>query len=225
MIAGSPDARIVAPNGGEIIADTPDRRLEILCEHDAVHATWTRMGPGRDGADLHVHRHHHDVFYVLEGTLTVRLRDAELAVPPGMLACVPPLVVHGFRNASADTELRYLNFHAPGMGFADYLRGRRDGVPVTYDQHDPPPDGGADPAAVIVDSRLDLPHLTVACEASTEIPRADNPARRVECVYVLEGELMVSGSVLPVGTWITFLNRLSHDAGTVGRVVRLSAQI
>ena len=38
-------------------------------------------------------------------------------VPAGTLALAPPLVVHGFRNAS-DGEMRYLNFHAPGGGFA-----------------------------------------------------------------------------------------------------------
>jgi mannose-6-phosphate isomerase-like protein (cupin superfamily) len=145
----------------ELLGDAPDRRVELLCEDDALHATWTRMGPGRDGADLHVHRRHHDVFYVLAGTLTVRLRDGELAIGAGNLACVPPLVVHGFRNASPDTELRYLNFHAPGMGFAEYMRGLRDGIRVRYDQHDPPPDGGADPATVIVAESLELPQLAV----------------------------------------------------------------
>ena len=34
-------------------------------------------------------------------------------------------------------RLRFLNFHAPGCGFADYLRGRGD-----FDQHPPPADGG-----------------------------------------------------------------------------------
>jgi mannose-6-phosphate isomerase-like protein (cupin superfamily) len=145
----------------EVIADAPDRRVEIIYEADPLHATWSRMAPGRAGADLHVHRHHHDVFYVLAGTLTVRLRDAELAVPAGKIACVPPNVIHGFRNASPDTELRYFNFHAPGMGFADYMRGLRDAIRVTYDQYDPPADGGADPASVIVTERLELPHLTI----------------------------------------------------------------
>jgi mannose-6-phosphate isomerase-like protein (cupin superfamily) len=153
--------RIVAPNGGEVIGDAPDRRVEILYEHDAVHATWSRMGPGRAGADPHVHREHHDIFYVLAGTLTVRLRDAELAVPAGKLAWVPPLVIHGFRNASPDTELRYLNFHTPGSGFADYMRGLRDGIRVPFDQYDPPPDGGADPATVIVAEQLELPQIAV----------------------------------------------------------------
>ena len=56
----------------------------------------------------------------------------------GTLVCVPPLVVHGFRNAS-DAPMRYLNLHAPGVGFATYMRGGlRDGVKVVYDQEDPP---------------------------------------------------------------------------------------
>jgi hypothetical protein len=58
---------------------------------------------------------------------------------------VPPLVVHGFRNAS-DAEMRYLNFHAPGVGFADYMRGLRDGRSVTYDQEPPPAEGVHPPA-------------------------------------------------------------------------------
>ena len=46
----------------------------------------------------------------------------------------------------AREELRYLNFHAPGMRFADYLRAVRDGRSFSYDQHDPPADGGRSPA-------------------------------------------------------------------------------
>ena len=49
-----------------------------------------------------------------------------MRVPAGTLARVPPLVVHGFRNDGAG-ELRYLNLHAPGVGFAGYLRALRDG--------------------------------------------------------------------------------------------------
>jgi hypothetical protein len=51
--------------------------------------------------------------------------------------------VHGFRNAS-DADLRYLNLHAPGQGFADYMRARRDGRTLTYDQ-EPPPAVGTPP--------------------------------------------------------------------------------
>ena len=107
---------VIAPGAGEIVGDSPDRRVEILSDHDALHATWSRFGPGRAGADLHVHRRHTDLFYVLAGELTVcaRHEGEEVLVPAGTLARVPPLVVHGFRNAG-DVELRYLNFHAPGV--------------------------------------------------------------------------------------------------------------
>src|SRR5215210_348461 len=138
------DGPIVIPRGGgEVVGDTPDRRVEILCDDQALHATASRFGPGREGAELHVHRDHTDIFYVLAGELTVRLGPAgdEVAVAAGTLARVPPLVVHGFRNAS-DAELRYLNVHAPGRGFADYLRAARDGRTLAYDQEPPPADGG-----------------------------------------------------------------------------------
>ena len=151
------------PGGGEVIGDSPERRVEILCDHDAVHATVSRFGPGQDGADLHVHRRHHDLFYVLEGQLTLRLGRARRSRRDvGTLVCVPPLVVHGFRNAS-DATMRYLNLHAPGVGFADYMRGLRDGVKVAYDQEDPP-DDGARPSSEVkdrspaVDDRRDHGH-------------------------------------------------------------------
>ena len=127
----------------EVIADTADRRVEILLETDAAHATRTRLGPRRAGTDPHVHRHHNDVFYVLEGELTLRLGpgDGEVTAMPGMLVVVPPLVVHGYRNAS-DADVVFLNVHAPGSGFAAYLRALRDGAPHSFDQHPPPADGG-----------------------------------------------------------------------------------
>lgn len=142
---------VVPPGAGEVIGDAPDRRVEILSDDDALHATWSRFGPGRDGADLHVHHRHTDLFYVLAGELTLRLGPAgdEVRVPAGTLARMPPLVVHGFRNRG-DAELRYLNLHAPGAGFAAYMRSIRDGAPITYDQFDPPADGGAPASEAVI---------------------------------------------------------------------------
>ncbi len=97
------------------------------------------MGAGLDGASPHVHRNHSDLFFVLAGELTVLVgpERRETVLPAGSLVLAPPLVVHGFRNGS-DAEVRYLNFHAPGGGFADYLRGVTPG----FDSEDPPADGG-----------------------------------------------------------------------------------
>jgi uncharacterized cupin superfamily protein len=57
---------------------------------------------------------------VLEGTLTLRLGDQEIAAGPGSFACVPPGVVHTFRNAS-DGPVRLLNFNTPA-GWENYMR-------------------------------------------------------------------------------------------------------
>jgi mannose-6-phosphate isomerase-like protein (cupin superfamily) len=101
-------AVVIPPAGGEVVGDAPDRRVEILSDDEKLNATWSRFGPRREGANLHVHREHTDLFYVLEGELTVRLgpEDEPVAVHAGTLARVPPLVVHGFRNGS-DAEVRY----------------------------------------------------------------------------------------------------------------------
>jgi len=137
---------------GEVIADTADRRVEILLETDAMHATRTRLGPRRAGTDPHVHHRHSDVFYVLEGELTLALGpdDGEVTATPGMLVVVPPVVVHGYRNAN-DADVVFVNVHAPGSEFTAYLRALRDGAAHAFDQHPPPADGGrpATDAAVV----------------------------------------------------------------------------
>lgn len=197
---------VIPPGGGEIIGDAPERRVEILTDHPLLAATLSRFGPGRDGADLHVHLAHSDLFYVLEGVLTVRLgvQDRTVSVPAGSLARVPPGVVHGFRNAS-DADMRYLNFHAPGRQFPEYLRGLRDGRPFAYDQFDPPPDGGMDPSSVEVTAGTDVPDIRVAVRDGS--PEAQHEhAGQLEAFYVLSGE--AAGTVgaedlrAPAGTWV-----------------------
>jgi mannose-6-phosphate isomerase-like protein (cupin superfamily) len=198
---------LIAPGAGEIVGDAPDRRVEILSGHRALHATWSRFGPHREGADLHVHRRHTDLFYVLEGELTIRLgpEGRPVVVPAGTLARVPPLVVHGFRNGS-DADVRYLNLHAPGQGFADFLRALRDGRTFSYDQHPPPPDGGHPPTEAVIGGDgfvADRPDLRVALLADVEEigisetwsdPGSPPPPhlhrRHVESFYVLSGEMV-----------------------------------
>ena len=104
-----------------------------------MHATLSRYGPGRAGADLHVHHEHTDIFHVLEGELTVMLADEEVVVGPGELVHVPPHVVHGFRNAQRRRRALPQPPRARPVGFADYMRGLRDGVKVPFDQHPPFP--------------------------------------------------------------------------------------
>lgn len=227
---------LIAAGEGEIIGDLPDRRVEILSDHETVHATLSRFAPGRDGAELHVHRSHVDLFYVLEGELTLRLGTAgeTVVVPAGTLARVPPGVVHGFGNES-DADMRYLNLHAPGMGFADYMRGLREGRAVPYDQHEPPEDGGEptsgavlsrpepldESAALLVDLDViaiaELVHAPGAPTAAAHV----RPAH-VASYYVLEGELMVTvdGGTLqaPAGAWVQLPPAVEHFASAAGDV-------
>jgi mannose-6-phosphate isomerase-like protein (cupin superfamily) len=217
-------SELIEPGGGEVVGDSPERRVEILSDHEAVHATWTRYGPGREGADLHVHRRHTDLFYVLEGELTVRLgvEDRRVPVGPGTLVRVPPLVVHGFRN-SADGELRYLNFHAPGERFADFLRALRDGRTFAYDQQEPPDDGGrpVDDAVIGRGERVGDGTVVLADVDEIAIAERSEPSssphvhdRHVESLYVLEGEVMVTlgGRELraSAGSWVQIPPGAAH---------------
>jgi mannose-6-phosphate isomerase-like protein (cupin superfamily) len=209
-VSDDPDIRVVDPNGGEVVGDRPGRRVEILSDRDPVHATLSRFGPGMEGADLHVHQRHSDLFYVLEGELTVRLgvEDQQVVVPAGSLARVPPMVVHGFRNAS-DRDFRYLNFHAPGSGFADYMRALRDGRKLAYDQHDAPAEGTRPITDAVVESGQAIGDgvelLTDAEAIRVTRVRGATPRRaydRLVSYFALEGELALDDLRAPQGSWL-----------------------
>jgi mannose-6-phosphate isomerase-like protein (cupin superfamily) len=205
---------VIRPGGGEVIGDSPERRVEILSDHPSLHATWSRFAPGREGADLHVHRRHSDLFYVLAGELTVRLgtEGDEVVVPAGSVARVPPLVVHGFRNGG-DAEMRYLNFHAPGVGFADYMRGLRDGRTLTYDQ-EPPPESGTRPPSEAAVSAPPIEVDAIAIAAVSEVAPGSSPD--LASYWVLEGDavFVVDGESLdaPAGSWVQVPPGVAHSA-------------
>ena len=153
-------------------------------------------------------------------------------MPAGTLARVPPGVVHGFRNAS-DADMRYLNLHAPGQGFADYMRGLRDGRPIVYDQHDPPEDGGrptreavvggpeplGEDATLLADIEViaiaELRHAPGAAPVAAHI----RPAH-VASYYVLDGELALTldaGELrAPAGAWVQVPAGLEHFVAAGG---------
>jgi mannose-6-phosphate isomerase-like protein (cupin superfamily) len=75
---------------------------------------------GFAGPPPHQHEKLHDMFYVLEGTLTLRLGDETVTAGPGTFACVPPGVVHTFSNPGGE-PVRFLNFNTPS-GWERYMR-------------------------------------------------------------------------------------------------------
>ncbi len=76
--------------------------------------------PGFAGPPPHVHERLHDMFYVLEGRLTMRLGDETLELGPGSFVCVPPGTVHTFSNRT-EQPVRFLNFTTPA-GWENYMR-------------------------------------------------------------------------------------------------------
>lgn len=143
-----PGLVVVARAGGDegeaIGGRTPDRRATLLVDADELTVTEFAYGPGKSGADLHVHHDHADAFLVVEGELAFRYRDGTFPARAGSLVLLPPDVVHGFDNGPSASS-RFYNLHMPASGFADYLRGRNPG----FDQHDPPADRGVDPDFIV----------------------------------------------------------------------------
>jgi mannose-6-phosphate isomerase-like protein (cupin superfamily) len=193
----------------ETISDTPTRNVVILAEHEDITITHTRFSTGERGPDLHVHHEHLDAFYVLEGELTFELgpQPEKVRLGPGGFAAIPPHVGHSFVN-ECGADARWLNFHAPDSGFADFLRTLRAGTPGEWDSFGMPADGGLPPGNAVVSPagqgerlvtgrrdvllKCELGELCVA-EWELDGPYAGPPVHRhdhqVDAFYVVEGEL------------------------------------
>src|SRR5439155_198115 len=99
----------------------PAKTLRILGELDEAIVTWFRYAPDEKGPDEHVHHHHTDAFYVLEGQVEFRVGGEQRIAGPRTFVAAPPGAVHGFRVAGSE-PIRFLNLHAPPGGFVDRLR-------------------------------------------------------------------------------------------------------
>jgi quercetin dioxygenase-like cupin family protein len=116
----TPEAYVVgADEGGTLANDERTIRIKLgrpeLClfEFDAA--------PGYTGPPPHIHREHVDAFFVIQGELELQVDGETTAAEAGTFVAAPPSVVHTFRNASGQ-RVRWLNLHAPGMRFDEYLR-------------------------------------------------------------------------------------------------------
>ena len=117
------DAVVLGPDGGE--------RHDLGAWSVAIKAGGEHTGgtmfvgeivieAGFAGPPPHTHERLHDMFYVLDGVLTVRVGTETVQAGPGSFVCVPPGVVHTFSNRS-DGPVRFLNFNTPS-GWESYVR-------------------------------------------------------------------------------------------------------
>ena len=117
------DAVVLGPDGGERL-DLGASSITIKAggEHTggAMFVAETVIAAGFAGPPPHTHDRLHDMFYVLDGVLTMRVGTDTMEVAPGSFVCVPPGVVHTFSNRS-DGPVRFLNLNTPS-GWENYMR-------------------------------------------------------------------------------------------------------
>jgi mannose-6-phosphate isomerase-like protein (cupin superfamily) len=134
---------LLGPGEGEKI-----RTASILAGREELVLSEFNYPPNADGPKRHVHHHHADAFYVLEGRLRITLDEEDLILEPGGFVFIPPEVIHAFGNPS-DEPGRYLNLHAPGCGFDEYMRGNNPDFDQDYDV--PPGSGRPTSEAVVLE--------------------------------------------------------------------------
>jgi quercetin dioxygenase-like cupin family protein len=213
---------IVLPRGaGETLADEPRRFLQIKAAPEALATTESRYGEGESGPGAHIHRRHSDCFWVLDGQLVFEVaHDARITAEAGVFVLVPPGLVHTFRNEGPG-DARFLNWHAPSMGFDEHLRalarGDDEAAHERFDTFDPPGDGGLPATAAVVRHPDDGDllrfgasqavvkagredgegHITVmltTVEPGFPGPVPHRHRRMVDSFYVLDGTLTVTAA-------------------------------
>jgi quercetin dioxygenase-like cupin family protein len=136
--------QLLGPGEGETLRPG----FEIKVGRPELVLTESVYEAGQRGPDPHVHHDHVDSFWVLEGELLLEIGpDLEpRALAAGGFALVPPDVLHSFHNPGPG-DARFLNLHAPGVGFEVYLR---SGFTAPFDQHYMPAGTGRPAAEVIL---------------------------------------------------------------------------
>jgi quercetin dioxygenase-like cupin family protein len=114
---------VLDPGGGDRIAvgaSSLSIKAEAATTGGSFFMSETEIEPGFPGPPPHTHERMHDMFYVLEGVLTLLVDGETIEARPGAFVCAPPGTVHTFTNRS-DAPVRFLNLSTPG-GFEGYMR-------------------------------------------------------------------------------------------------------
>jgi mannose-6-phosphate isomerase-like protein (cupin superfamily) len=112
-----PSAVLLAPGGGQVF-DALGVSLTVKTGGAGSGGLWFVLEytapPRFSGPPPHYHKVMTEIFYVLEGALTLRVGDQTLEVGPGGYAYVPPGTVHGFSNPT-DAPARFLGIASPAL--------------------------------------------------------------------------------------------------------------
>jgi quercetin dioxygenase-like cupin family protein len=130
---------------GEVIFRREELSVTLLVDIEQLAAVEVYAAPGWGKTPLHLHARHGEALYVFEGEVALRLEDREHRLGPGTWAFVPPEVVHAFEVMGGD-QARFLDLHAPGSGYGDYVRGSA----AAFDQQPPPEHATGDPGLAVL---------------------------------------------------------------------------
>lgn len=120
----------VGPNDGEVLTNPIGGRMAIKLRDDDTAGAYSIhdnvIPPGSPGPRPHLHRHHEETFYVLEGELRVGVGHRKITAPVGSFVVVPRGVVHQPSNPGPVPTRVLLAFSPAGMdGFFEEAAQRR----------------------------------------------------------------------------------------------------
>lgn len=110
---------LVGPDDGTLLTNPIGGRMVVKIRDADTAGAYSvhdnTIPPGSPGPRPHIHHHHEETFYVLEGELTLRVGPRKIMVPAGSFAVVPRGVVHQPSNPGAQPTRVLLVFSPSGM--------------------------------------------------------------------------------------------------------------
>ena len=131
----------VGPDDGKVLVNPIGGRMVIKASDQATGGSYSLheniLPAGSPGPRPHIHHHHEESFYVLEGELTIRVGARTITAPPGSLVIVPRGVVHQPSNLGTQPTRVLLIISPAGMdGFFAEVAERR--IPLQAVPSSPP---------------------------------------------------------------------------------------
>src|SRR5918995_2250355 len=109
----------VGPGDGKALTNPIGGRMVVKVRDEDTGGAYSihdnTIPPGSPGPRPHIHRHHEEAFYVLEGELTVRVGSREITAPAGSFVVIPRGVVHQPSNPGTEPTRVLLIFSPGGM--------------------------------------------------------------------------------------------------------------
>jgi len=128
LILGQGEGKVISVLGNDIISKAESK--------DTDGALWVMeytAGPGFAGPPPHLHRKTTEIFYTLEGELTLELDGRVIQAAAGSFTLVSKGTVHTFSNRGA-TPTKFLGILTPGG-----LEGYFEELPEVIEKHGYPP--------------------------------------------------------------------------------------